>query len=295
MNKKIFILGLSIISLSNLGFTNEDKKYGVFFCTQDLSQELSDTIETAKLAGTISVPIASSLITTSLLSSGISFPLKVLSVSSSLGSGAVGAYYAYNSSSKFIQRLKNGATQFVAPVSSSAANNKYIKVGNDSIEGNRYRHCSVLTASYKFHNQDQVDLKDYHTNGFYQDDGNNDNSSLGSGNREAVVRDDPIVPSTVCTLVKQLENKKEYRIHKQLINDFFENEAEKGYSLRGRNCCTVAYHAVEKIRGATNVIDNSNFNHGIGMPNSYFAFFVDAVEENKSTVSDKDDTEKPDL
>ncbi len=293
MNKKAVLITLTCIASLELGFSSENTEYGVFFCTRDLSPELVERIDQSKVAAAISGSLVSSLVSFSTHST----PLKIISSTSAIGSSAIAIYYASEAYEKWKQGLYRGLRQMINPVSgSSNIDNNYIKVKDDRIDGSVYRHCSIISAGYKeTSDREKLLLKGFETKGFYQD---NDEGKSFSSKREAVVRDDALYDSTVCTLVKKIDNKSDYINTKFEIVKYFEDQADNGYTLFGNNCCTVAYNAVNKIAGNTKVIDKSSFNHGIGMPNGYFSFFVSTIESNKPTQLDQtneDNEKKPDL
>lgn len=291
MTNKKYLFSLAMVcTLLEVGFSSEKVQYGVFFCTRDLSPELVERLDQAKVGAAISSAVLSSSIA---FSTG-SIPLKIISSTSAVSSSALSVYYGTEAYEKWKEGLYRGLREMVNPVSgSSNINNNYINVKDDILKGNVYRHCSIVSAGYKATNdKEKIFLKGYETKGFYQDD---DEGKTFSSNRNAVVQDDILYDSTVCTLVKKIDGKSDYIKAKLDIEKYFEDQADKGYTMFGNNCCTVAYNAVNTIGGKTEVIDKSSFNHGIGMPKGYFSFFVNTIEENKSTASEKDDTKKPDL
>lgn len=291
MTNKKYLFSLAITcTLLEFGFSSEKIQYGVFFCTRDLSPTLVETIDQAKLG----VAISSAALSSSVAFSAVSVPLKIISSGSAVGSSALAVYYGSKAYEKWMKGLYEGLGQLVNPASgSSNMGNNYIKVKDDILNGSVYRHCSIVSAGYKkTDDQEKILLKGYETKGFYQD---NEEDKISSSRRHAVVQDDALYDSNVCTLVKDISTKAEYSRIKFEISEYFEDQADKGYTMLGNNCCTVAYNAVNTIGGKTDVIDKSSFNHGIGMPKGYFSFFVNTAEENKSTESDKDDTEKSDL
>ncbi len=269
--------------------TKSEDKYGVFFCTRDLSQELYEQIEKGKIASSIFLSTSSSSAIASSLLSSLSF--KII-LPASIASGAGVAYLSTNFvhdwyKKGFYQKVTESLNS-ISSVSMSGLHNNYVNVNDTVLMGNTYRHCSVLLAQYNDEQEGRIRLKSFDTKGFFQDE--KGSSPLYGNQNTAVDRNDLLDSSTVCTLVKKAKDKREYFNLRAEIFDFFSFETDKGYSLTERNCCTVTYNAVKKIDGNTNVIDNSSFNHGIGMPHdkSWFSFLAASLEDEKNEKTTDD-------
>ncbi|CAL7963621.1 exported hypothetical protein [Gammaproteobacteria bacterium] len=279
----VFLAEVAVAVPDNSGY-----KYGVFFCTRDLSSELYKQIEKGKIASSIFLGTTSSSAIASSLMTSLTFKV-VLPSSVILGAGIayLSTDFVHDWYKKGIYEKATESLASISSISTSSLQGNYLKVNDTAVDGdNTYRHCSILSAQYVDDKDGYIRLKGFDTKGFFQ----NEKQLYPSHEQDtAVDRNDQIDSSTVCTLVKQAENKREYVKLTNIISEFFAFETDKGYSVTEHNCCTVAYNAVKKINGNTDVIDRSNFNHGIGMPsNSWFSFLADSIEEKQEKKDSED-------
>ena len=288
--KKVFAFLFASTSLFNAPSALSQDKIGGFFCTRDLHPDIYDQIGKTIAASSVFTVTSSSIY----LFSPLSKMCPKIAAAGIGGAGVAMLSYEYVYSlykQGLFGAIQDSISDSMAPSSVSSVKQNFVKVQDKNLNNqdvSTYRHCSVLVSYYKETGYDgYIQLgKHRHTKGFFQSQEDQKEDHLGSSKDGASEDNDPLQLSTICTKVKDISDQSSYTEVKKLIDDFYMKAVDKGYNILTHNCCNVAYNAVKHIKGNTDAIDRSNFNHRI-IPG--LSFMVKIFEEDKEAENKKVD------
>ncbi len=280
MEKVFLLLSFIITSIASQGVAlsnSPEEEMGVFFCTRDLSPAMHTQIEKGAISSSVFLAASSYLYHATPL------PYKIIKLVSGVSGGAMVAKFSsdylhklYKDGFPNVQSSMASSGESVTSLSSSGKN--FVKVQDKNLnkeDASTYRHCSILIANYRMDKTgDYITVGSHYTQGFFQDPSSSD---VLYG--KAIESSDPLQVSTVCTKVKYINGKAEYKLLRNSAFEFYTEAVEKqGYNLFSNNCCTVAYAFVKHIGGKEDAIKASNFNHGIGvhLNEGLFSFIVES-------------------